>query len=462
MSDDSAPRDEPGARGATGAGGAALDDAGAVVAAPDQPPEPGGRLRAVHRTTIATVATGLSIQAALVVSGPIVARLLGVADRGYFALLVLFATVVSQLGSLGVPQAIPFFVADDARRGPALARALLRPVAVQIAALTAVHAVLVALYVAGEPAHVARAAWFTLAAVPGSIVQQYGLAFLQGHRRFRAFNALRLTQPAGYAVALAALFVAGDGDLALVCLVWVCALAAVGVAAVVAAAVVLASVDDPVRDAPALRDVARFGLRGLLGSVSPVDTFRIDQAVVGLFLSPAALGLYVVGLAFTNLPRFMAQSMGMVAYPHVAAQTSAPAARRSTWAFFYAAAAACAAVVAALEIAAPQLVTGFFGDDFAGATTVTRILLLSALFAGARRVLADGARGAGRPGLVTVGELASWAVLAPALALLAPRWGLAGVAWALVASSAAGLAVSVAIFGSSGDAPLLARRAHAR
>ena len=48
-----------------------------------------------------------------------------------------------------------------------------------------------------------------------------------------------------------------------------------------------------------------------------METFRLDQAVVGLFLTPAALGLYVVGLAFANLPRFIAQSVGYIAYPRI-------------------------------------------------------------------------------------------------------------------------------------------------
>ena len=44
----------------------------------------------------------------------------------------------------------------------------------------------------------------------------------------------------------------------------------------------------------------------------------LDQAVVGLFMPPSVLGLYVVAVAFTNLPRFVGQSIGMVAYPTVA------------------------------------------------------------------------------------------------------------------------------------------------
>ncbi len=63
-----------------------------------------------------------------------------------------------------------------------------------------------------------------------------------------------------------------------------------------------------------------FGVRGMLGASSPIEYYRLDQAVVGLFLAPVALGIYTVALAFTNLPRFVSTSVGMVAYPHVAAE----------------------------------------------------------------------------------------------------------------------------------------------
>ena len=64
-----------------------------------------------------------------------------------------------------------------------------------------------------------------------------------------------------------------------------------------------------------------FGLRSLFGSSSPFETFRLDQLLVGLVLTPVALGYYVVALAFTNLTRFLGQSIGMVTYPRIAAAT---------------------------------------------------------------------------------------------------------------------------------------------
>ena len=113
---------------------------------------------------------------------------------------------------------------------------------------------------------------------------------------------------------------------------------------------------------------------------------------MGLFISPVALGLYVAGLAFTSLPRFVAQSIGYVAFPHVAAHEDPKTARRAMWRFVGLACALCGAIVVGLEATVGWLLPLFFGEQFSPAVGLSRILLISALLSGTRRVLADGAR----------------------------------------------------------------------
>jgi O-antigen/teichoic acid export membrane protein len=270
----------------------------------------------------------------------------------------------------------------------------------------------------------------TLFRIPASLAQQYGLAILQGQRRFTAFNLLRLPAVL-YAALIAAVFVFHIGSLPLVAACWVAANGLAGASALLAA---LRKLSPPSAvAAEPLRSVVKFGLKGMLGSISPLESFRLDQVVVGLFLSPVALGLYVAGLAFTNLPYFVAQSVGMV--PYVAAEQDERAARSSLWRFFWFTMAICTLVVVGLEILAGWLVLFFFGPEFEGAIVLTRILLINALCVCARRVLSDGARGAGHPALGTVAEIISWVVLGLGLIALAPLLGVRGVAFALTLSS---------------------------
>src|SRR6202011_5572558 len=129
-------------------------------------------------------------------------------------------------------------------------------------------------------------------------------------------------------------FLLGAGNLPVIASVWVAS-------DVVAGTVVLAlafrglptgrPAASTAAAAPPRWEMCRFGLKSLLGSISVVQTFRVDQAVVGLFLAPVALGLYVVGLSVTNLPRFVALGVGWVAYPNIAGQADRGAAHRSMW-----------------------------------------------------------------------------------------------------------------------------------
>jgi O-antigen/teichoic acid export membrane protein len=386
-----------------------------------------------------SVLTGLVGQAVLIVSGVLAARILGVEDRGYLALLVLFPAVLAQIGSLGLPLAATFELSRDRSRWAEVIRTLQRPLVVQVVSLVLLHAGILAAVFWSDSHAVKVSALLSLCAVPAILGQSYGTAILQGQQRFLAFNVLRTLPATSYSIAVLAIFVLGRGDLQWVVGAWI-------VASVFSATVTLlvavrgVALRSARRSAEALHSMLRFGIKGLLGWTSPVETLRLDQAVVGLFLTPAALGLYVVGLAFANLPRFIAQSVGYIAYPRIAARRGEEA-WRDLWQFFWLATGSSTLVVLALELGVAWLVPVFFGDEFSGAVPLARILLIGALFLSARRVLTDGAQGLGWPGLGTLAEVSSWAFLLPALGIFTPLWHARGVAVALTVSSALSFAV---------------------
>ena len=398
----------------------------------------------MSRSAIASVASGIIGQGALLVSGILVARLLGPEERGYVALLVIFPSFLSIVGGLGVPEALTYFLARDASVGRTLGRSALRLGLVQGAVLCAAHSLLLALAIRDYPISVVVAGMISLLWVPAALTMQYSLAVIQGYRRFGELNGLRLLAPVLYSIAVVPVFIIGLSDVRVIILLWVIAYTvAAGVTLLCALRPLLASNGTGV--APSKRDLSRFGRKSFIGSTSPVETFGVDQAIVGLFLSARELGLYVAALAFTNLPRLVGRSIGMVAYPHVAAKRDPREAERSIWRFFWATVCVCAVLVGSLELGASRLVPLLFGHAFSESVPLVRLLLVGGLFFGARRVLGDGLRGAGHPSANTVAELCSWVWLIPSLAVLAPRWGTEGVAVALATASAFGLAVLVLI-----------------
>ena len=381
-------------------------------------------------------------QAAVVVTGILTARSLGPTDRGYWALLVLVPAILQQLGTLGLPLATTYFIASERGKERAVLRAIRTPAIAQVLALTVIQAAVLWFLVEGEPDRVRLAAGASLLLIAGAVADMYGKAILQGQGRFTALNIVRPTTVTFALVGIVALFATGDARLAPVAAVWVAATLAGGA---VTLAVALARRDRRGQVEHVARGpMVRFGLRGLLGSASPIETFRVDQAAIGLVLPAQELGLYVAALSFTNLPALISRSVGMIALPQVART----AARGSSdiWRFFWVSVALTGIVVVLLELWAGFLVPLFFGEDFEDAVPMTRILLVGAFLYAARRVLTDGVSGSGMPGLGSIAELSSWFVLVPLMAILVGPWGAEGVATALTISAAFSLAVLVVLF----------------
>jgi O-antigen/teichoic acid export membrane protein len=395
---------------------------------------------------INSVITGFGGQIAVLVSGVLAARLLGPEDRGNLALLVLIPIALSQLGSLGLPLALTFEFSRNELAGRGALRNLARPALGLTATLVAVHVIVVLFLAAHRDFDVQLAAAISLLVIPADSAQLYGLAILQGRRDFTAFNVLRLLPAVTYGALCAVAFLLGAGDLYVFALLFAGSYALVGAITLITA--LRRSPPEEVADAAPAVTLFRFGIRGLFGSVSPLETLRLDQAIVGLFLSPAALGLYVVGVAFTNLPRFVASSIGVVAYPLVTAHRDPVRARRSMWRFLIASIVVGVAVITPLEVLSGWVIPTFFGAAFAAAVPIMQILLVSALFLSARRVLTDTSRGIGQPGVGTIAEVVSWVSLIPGIAVLAPPLGAAGVALAFTISAAISLAALVGLVAS--------------
>ncbi len=417
-----------------------------AVAAPEHRAPRTRRLKLprIYRAIAGNIGVSLVTQACLLLSGVAGARILGVLDRGRSALLLLFATVLPLIGTLGTPLAATYWIARDKGSGIRVLRTLRGVITAQTAGLIVVHACVLLVVFNGAPGGVQVAAAISLFATPAIVAFFYALAVLQGTQDFRTLNLCMLIFPPLNAGILVAILLVGARGLWLVTAIWVAGYLLSASVSVIAARRSLRKVatadgrSEPAR----VGEMVRFGLKALLGSMSPLTGFQLDQAIVGLFISQIALGIYVVAVAFTNLPRFVAQAVGLVAYPHVAADGNEHGRAREIVKFVGLAVVLCGAIILATELALPFVVPVLFGKAFSSAVAVGRILLISTFLFCVTRVLSDCSRGAGRPALGTFAEIASLTTLFPFVVLLSSS-GAQGVAVALALSAACGLGTIV-------------------
>lgn len=393
----------------------------------------------VVQSMFGSLTGSLAGQAALLISGIFAARILGPENRGHFALLSLIPVVICQIGTLGIEKSVTFHIARDETSAAAIVSKARRIALIQASICSVINMALLWLLMRGEANDVLLGAALTIVVPATIIVRNYALALLQGMGQFRAFNFQRNIQPYLYALGLIAVAMLHIESLMVVTGIWVATSVVATIAGLLYVRRALATAPTAQTPAPSSREMVTFGVKGFLGSASPLETFRLDQAVVGLFLSPIALGIYVTSVAFTNLPRFVAQSIGIVAFPHVARQRDDVQGKQWMWRFFWISLAATIGTVVPLILLAPTLVPLAFGSGFKDAVVPMQILLVGSVFFGARRALSDGMRGRGMPMPTTWSEIASWVVLVPALFILV-RWNeLEGVAFAIVISAGFGL-----------------------
>ncbi|HEX8086012.1 MAG TPA: oligosaccharide flippase family protein [Solirubrobacteraceae bacterium] len=398
--------------------------------------------QSIRRASAETVVAGVATQAILMASGIIVARLLGVENRGHLALMTLFPLILAMAGTLGLHTATTYYIAQGHS-----ARAILRVVRTtalrQAAVLLVIEAGILVAVFHNEDTGVQVAAALSALGLPAMLMVNWAQAVLQGEHRYRAWNVARLVGPLLYSTGLVAVIAVDADHIALVAGLWAGTLFLACLGALVYAVRNASPEGSP---PPPLAEMRRFGLKGMVGWISPLETFQIDQLFLGLALTAADLGIYVVGAALTNLTRvFIPQSLGVIAYPHVASQATRRDARRAVWRFFLIALAVCGAAVAFLELVVGPLIPLFFGDEFRDAVPIARILLVGSLFLGLRRVLTDGTRGAGEPTLGTMAEGVTAAIAIPGLFVFGSQHGPEGVAWVITVSYGLGLLVMLAL-----------------
>jgi O-antigen/teichoic acid export membrane protein len=402
----------------------------------------------LFRATAQSLLTGLGGQIVLLISGPLVARILGVEGRGYLAALYVWPGMLAALGTLGIPVACSYFLNNELGQEERILGAVYRMAMRQAVILTAILGAFFIWWSRGKPEEVQSAIYPTLLFIPAGLAQEYALAVLQGKQRFSAFNAMRLLPALLYAICVVILFLLDENRLLIVVLIWVSTFLLAGVTTTVVAlrqTRIDWSIQTDLR-----RRIRKFGLHGHLGAIAPVDSLRLDQLAASIFLAPAALGIYVVGYAFTNLPRFISQSAGMVAYPAIANRQGFAEKERLVWRYFWGVTFTNCAVSAILIVAMPFLVTLFFGKEFLTSVSIAQILLVGTTFAASRRILVEGLRGHGYPQVSSLAEVSMYPWLLSGGAFLLWAYGVKGLAIGVTIGYALSLVVALVIWKKKG------------
>lgn len=402
------------------------------------------------RDALVTIATRVGLAVLIFATDVALARLLGPAAKGRFALVLLYSQLAALVVGWGMDQALAVVSARDrasARR--AFANALVWTAVVGGAA------VLVSLWAYGVPSEgrprgpltallpnlSASQFAFAAFALPGELFFALGLFALLGRRRVVAYGAIRLLRRGILLVAALAAAAIARLSLDVALVLNLVALAAAGIAIGVVVARDGTAGLRP--DTALLREQLDFGSRALPGSLAERLQFRADAFLLNVFVDVRATGIYSVAQGLAETLWYVPNALGVVMFsravdPRADAGRIAAVLTRTTLAL------AVALAVPAFVLG-PRLVRFVYGSTFADAGVALRLILPGIVAYSIVAILSRYVTGRGRPGTTTLIFGAGLAANLAANLVLIPAFGLAGAA---VASSmsyllTAGLMVAV-------------------
>lgn len=375
-------------------------------------------------------------------SGILLARGLGVEDRGAFAAILLWPTIILSLGDLGLANSFVFFSARRPESTPSLLRTTAKVSLAQSVYLLPMGVAAAWLGLRGTGVHELLPGLLVAAAfVPAGLLARYVAAVMQGRLRLFAYYSTRASLQGVLLVCL--MVFTATGSLT----VWTAALSQLaGLGAMTAISLALAwpGLRRSLRPAPevATRDLLSYGIKSFPGGLYPIEVLLLDQLVIALFLGPRDLGLYVAAVTLITVVRLVALAIGLIATP-VLARTPVRRQRATTMRFLLVTAALVMPLAAGLALAAPDLLGLLFGEEFSGAGRAAQFLVLGSVAFALRRVLGDCLRGRGEVGRMSLVEMASWPLAVVAI-VVGARGGIEGVAAGIAITqflTLAGLAV---------------------
>lgn len=373
----------------------------------------------------------------------ILARQLGPTGRGTIAFITVTALVAARLAGLGMQEATSVFVA---RRPEARSALLANVVAFMTVSALLAGGIACAILVAlgdNRPAGLTAAEVATIAAATVvSALGDAGHCFVLGCGRFRRVAVVTATASWVYPVFL----------LALVSTVGLTVLAAALAWTAAESLRALAYLSQALRDAAPgrpsgrlLREAVHFGIRAWVGSLARFLNFRVDQLLLGILASEAALGIYAVAVNASEVLLYLPAATATALLPLAARVEGELRADQALRAFRgVALVTGGAALVAA--VVGPILLPLAFGAPFEASVTPFLLLLPGALGFAAIAVFSNALMAASSPGLSSFGAIVALVVGVTLDLVLIPSYGASGAAGASSAAFLAGGGVALLVF----------------
>ena len=362
------------------------------------------------------------------VTGVLVARLLGPNGRGELAAIQTWPAVIATIAMLGMPETVVYYAARESdRAGRYLASAVTLALISALPFLVAGYLAMPLLLAAQSATIIAGARWYLLI-VP--IYALLGMPYnsLRGRGDFAFWNGIRVTPAFGWLTVLVLAWMLGRGTPRFVA---AGNLVALSLLILPVTLIILKRVPGPFW--PELghwKPMLRFGLPCVIGTMPQMLNFRLDQMLMAGLMPARLLGLYVVAVAWSSATGPLLTALGSVLFPRVASQASREQQVRALAQGSRIAVLASVIVTVVVTALTPRAIPLLFGEKFTAAIPAALILVVAGGVSAFNLVTEEGLKGLGHPTSVMWAEFGGLIVTIISLWLMLRPLGIMGAALA--------------------------------
>lgn len=390
-------------------------------------------MNSISKNSVITFIFQLLIFTCSFASSVILARVLGPAGRGTYALIILVALAMQRIGSLGIEVSNIYFTGSK--------RYEIRKIVLNsLESCFLIGIVLIIIFAGVSILEIFKHfmtmnkivgwhLWLVVLSVPLALLLAFLNNILLGKEEIILYNIITLVQPILQFLALVLFLLVMQQGLIGALYAYVFALA--GTTSLVLWNLRKYIIIGNPRDSNVMKDSIRYGIKAYWGNLAQFLNYRLDMLLVAAFLSPSAVGLYSVAVMIAEKVWMLPSVIATVIFPRISyfneqeANELTPCAARHTLFITF-------IISFILALAAYPFIKFLFGKAFIPSVLPLIFLLPGVIALSISKILTADMAGRGMPQFGTYGSLASLAVNFVLNLYLIPRWGIQGAA---VASS---------------------------
>ena len=377
-----------------------------------------------------TAIASIMIMISGLITGSLIARLLGAEGRGELALIQLYGTLFASIAISGLPGAVTYYTGTStANAGKYYLTGIAASIPIMF--LGAISAYLIIPhFLATQPPVVVSAARFYLFIVPLNVVTAFCLASVQGQMKMLLWNLLRIIAAVSWLVPVSVIFFLPNIDAVFVSKIY---LVFMFIYSCIFVWILVRSMPDKISFYPNfIKPLWKYAMPTSLATFSQQSNLKLDQIFISLLLPTEFLGLYVVAIAWTSAYSPLSNAVSYVIVPHLARLDTLENQKDALTKITRINLMLNFLLASFMVLVTPLALKILFGYQFVPAVTICYILLLGSILSNTKVVIAEGLRGIGKPGSVMKGELVGLVVSGLLFPLLLKTNGLVGVALASV------------------------------